>query len=133
VLRVAADLSAPGVGEGLSRLERARPDTVPSKAALKAMAEGGDWRTADAAAATRAAPNCLRWRAECCGRSRCAAPRTNAPAAPARAARQRPPEAATTAAGEKGEKATTPSGKRRKTARCRQERVDRQDRRRRPQ
>jgi hypothetical protein len=47
VLRVAADLSAPGVGDGLLRLERARPDTVPSATALTAIADGGDWRTAD--------------------------------------------------------------------------------------
>ncbi|HRD92362.1 MAG TPA: hypothetical protein PK201_04505 [Accumulibacter sp.] len=52
VLRVAADLAAPGVGEGLIRLERARPDTVPSTAALTAIADGGDWRSADSAAAT---------------------------------------------------------------------------------
>ncbi|WP_291991229.1 hypothetical protein [Candidatus Accumulibacter sp. ACC007] len=52
VLRVAADLSAPGVGDGLLRLERARPDTVPSATALTAIADGGDWRTADSAAAT---------------------------------------------------------------------------------
>jgi hypothetical protein len=51
VLRVAADLAAPGVGEGLIRLERARPDTVPSTAALTAIADGGDWRSADSAAA----------------------------------------------------------------------------------
>jgi hypothetical protein len=51
VLRVAADLSAPGVGDGLIRLERARPDTVPSTAALTAIADGGDWRSADSAAA----------------------------------------------------------------------------------
>ena len=52
VLRVAADLSAPGVGDGLTRLERARSDAVPSKAALKAIADGGDWRSADTAAAS---------------------------------------------------------------------------------
>ncbi len=51
VLRVAADLSAPGVGEGLIRLERSRPDSVPSAAALTAIADGGDWRSADTAAA----------------------------------------------------------------------------------
>jgi hypothetical protein len=51
VLRVAADLSAPGVGDGLIRLERARPDSVASTAALAAIADGGDWRSADSAAA----------------------------------------------------------------------------------
>ncbi|MFC5767825.1 hypothetical protein, partial [Thauera sinica] len=56
VLRVAADLSAPGVGDGLVKLETARVDTVPSKTALREIADGGDWRGADtaAAAATKA-------------------------------------------------------------------------------
>ncbi|MCW5581222.1 MAG: hypothetical protein KIS72_07770 [Luteimonas sp.] len=52
VLRVAADLSAPGVGDGLVKLETAKVDTVPSKTALREIADGGDWRTADTAAAT---------------------------------------------------------------------------------
>jgi hypothetical protein len=52
VLRVAAELSAPGVGDGLVRLETARADAVPSKTALREIADGGDWRTADATAAT---------------------------------------------------------------------------------
>ena len=114
VLRVAADLSAPGVGDGLSRLERARPDTVPSKAALKELAEGGDWRTADAAAAqarssqlSAMARSVLRPQA-----LRSAAAEEPPPAAPA-AARKRSPEVST-AAGEKA--ATTPSGRRRKTS-----------------
>ncbi|WP_068805635.1 hypothetical protein [Thauera phenolivorans] len=52
VLRVAADLSAPGVGDGLVRLERARADAVPSTPALREIADGGDWRGADTSAAT---------------------------------------------------------------------------------
>ncbi|MEF8728758.1 MAG: hypothetical protein V5B34_11175 [Accumulibacter sp.] len=114
VLRVAADLSAPGVGDGLSRLERARPDTVPSRAALQELAEGGDWRTADAAAAqarsaqlSAMARSVLRPQA-----LRSAAAEEPPPAAPA-AARKRSPEVST-AAGEKA--ATTPSGRRRKTS-----------------
>lgn len=50
VLRVGANLSRGGAGEGLVRLENAKPDTVPSKAALQKIANGGDWREADAAA-----------------------------------------------------------------------------------
>jgi murein DD-endopeptidase MepM/ murein hydrolase activator NlpD len=52
VLRVAAELSAPGVGDGLVRLESAKADTVPSKTALREIADGGDWRVADTAAAS---------------------------------------------------------------------------------
>jgi len=52
VLRVAADLSAPGVGDGLVKLETAKADTVPSKTALREIADGGDWRSADLAAST---------------------------------------------------------------------------------
>jgi len=114
VLRVAADLSAPGVGDGLSRLERARPDTLPSKAALKELAEGGDWRTADADGA-RARGSQLAAMARSVLRPqpvRGAA--GEAPAAAPAAARRRTSEAATTAAGEKA--ATTPSGKRRQAA-----------------
>jgi len=51
VLRVTSDLTAPGVGDGLTRLETATPDTVPSKTALAEIAAGGDWREADSAAA----------------------------------------------------------------------------------
>lgn len=51
VLKVAAELSAPGVGDGLVRLETTRADTVPSKTALREIASGeADWRTADAQA-----------------------------------------------------------------------------------
>ena len=115
VLRVAADLSAPGVGDGLSRLEHARPDTLPSKAALKGLAEGGDWRTADADAA-RARSSQLAAMARSVLRPQPVRGAEGEPteAAPRAAARQRPPEAASTAAGEKA--ATTPSGKRRKAA-----------------
>lgn len=114
VLRVAADLSAPGVGEGLTRLERARPDTVPSKTSLKAMAEGGEWRGADTAAATVRS-------AELSGMAHSvlrpqplkpaepAEPATPAPAPRAAARRRAAPR---TGPGEKA--ATTPSGKRRK-------------------
>src|SRR5690606_19700319 len=52
VLRVAAELSAPGVGDGLVRLESARADAVPSRPALREIADGGDWRSADTSAAT---------------------------------------------------------------------------------
>lgn len=52
VLKVAADLSAPGVGDGLVKLETATADTAPSKAALQTIADGGEWRSADLAAAT---------------------------------------------------------------------------------
>ena len=115
MLRVAADLSAPGVGDGLSRLEHARPDTLPSKAALKGLAEGGDWRTADADAA-RARSSQLAAMARSVLRPQPVRGAEGEPtaAAPRAAARQRPPEAASTAAGEKA--ATTPSGKRRKAA-----------------
>jgi hypothetical protein len=52
VLKVAAELSAPGVGDGLVRLETTRPDTVPSKTALREIASGeADWRAADTQAA----------------------------------------------------------------------------------
>lgn len=48
VLKVAAELSAPGVGDGLVRLETTRADTVPSKTALREIASGeADWRAAD--------------------------------------------------------------------------------------
>ena len=114
VLRVAANMSAPGVGDGLTRLERARPDTVPSKTALKAMAEGGDWRSADTAAATVRG-------AELSGMARTVLrPQALKPAAPAepapapRAAARKASAAAVTGPGEKA--ATTPSGKRRKAA-----------------
>ncbi|MBN8442666.1 MAG: hypothetical protein J0M28_13365 [Thauera sp.] len=52
VLRVAADLSTPGVGDGLVRLETARTDAVPSTTALREIADGGEWRAADTTAAT---------------------------------------------------------------------------------
>ncbi len=56
VLRVAAELSAPGVGDGLVRLETARTDTAPSKTALRELASGeADWRGADRAAASASA------------------------------------------------------------------------------
>ncbi|WP_300317835.1 hypothetical protein [Accumulibacter sp.] len=112
VLRVAADLSAPGVGEGLARLERSRPETVPSKAALKAIADGSDWRATDVAA-TAARTSQLSGMARTALRPqpiRPAEPAQPAPAARA-TARQRDAET-TTAAGERA--ATTPSGKRRK-------------------
>lgn len=112
VLRVAADLSAPGVGEGLARLERSRPETVPSKAALKAIADGSDWRATDVAA-TAARTSQLSGMARTALRPqpiRTAEPAQPAPAARA-TARQRDAET-TTAAGERA--ATTPSGKRRK-------------------
>ncbi len=110
VLRVAADLSAPGVGDGLSRLERARPDTVPSKAALKELADGGDWRKADAAAAgARSAQLPVLARSVLRPQPLRSAEGGEAPVARA-AAR---PAAAPTPAGEKA--ATTPSGKRRRT------------------
>lgn len=52
VLKVAAELSAPGVGDGLVRLETARTETVPSKTALREIASGeADWRSADREAA----------------------------------------------------------------------------------
>ena len=112
VLRVAADLSAPGVGEGLTRLERSRPDTVPSRTALQAMAGGGDWRSSDLAAASARS-------SELSGMARTVLRpqpiRQAAPAQPAPAARAAADErdgGAITAAGEKA--ATTPSGKRRK-------------------
>ncbi len=48
VLKVAAELAAPGVGDGLLRLETTRADTVPSKTALREIASGeADWRAAD--------------------------------------------------------------------------------------
>lgn len=48
VLKVAAELSAPGVGDGLVRLEATHADTVPSKTALREIASGeADWRAAD--------------------------------------------------------------------------------------
>ena len=140
VLRVAADLSAPGVGDGLLRLERARPDTVPSATALTAIADGGDWRTADSAAATvrtaelsRLAGTVLRPQplapAEPVATTPTTRPTTATTAtltprasANSRAAKTRAIPAAApdtplpedTAAGEKA--ATTPSGKRRKAA-----------------
>ena len=126
VLRVAAELSAPGVGDGLTRLERVRPDTVPSKAALKAMADGGDWRAADSAAASVRG-------AELSGMARkvlrpqplnpgalvpelapeLAPSSTSSPRAPARK-RSAAQKGAATPAGEKA--ATTPAGKPRKRA-----------------
>ncbi len=52
VLRVTSELTAPGVGDGLARLENATPDTQPSRTALAEIAGGGDWRSADATAKT---------------------------------------------------------------------------------
>lgn len=112
VLRVAADLSAPGVGEGLTRLERARPQTTPSRPALREIAEGGDWRSADLAAASATRPE-LTAMANTVLRPqplRPAEPAQPTPRAPARSRAAAP----ATAAGEKV--ATTPSGKRRKAA-----------------
>lgn len=114
VLRVAADLSAPGVGDGLTRLERARPQTTPSRPALREIAEGADWRTADLAAASANRPE-LTAMANTVLRPqplRPAAPSQPAPT-PRAPARSRAAEPATTA-GEKA--ATTPSGKRRRAA-----------------
>lgn len=114
VLRVAADLSAPGVGEGLLRLERSRPNTVPSNAALTTIADGGDWRSADIAAAKLRSAE-LSGMAGKVLRPQAVKPAERAlperPAAPARAAAQ---AVAADAVGEKA--STTPAGKRRKAA-----------------
>ncbi|MQM31131.1 MAG: hypothetical protein CRU78_11665 [Candidatus Accumulibacter phosphatis] len=132
VLRVAADLSAPGVGDGLIRLERSQPDTVPSATALTAIADGGDWRSADSAAATvrtaelsRMAGTVLRPQplnpAEPAVTPTLTTTPTSTltpraavskPAGATRAAAPTAPAADTPTAGQKA--ATTPSGKRRK-------------------
>jgi len=134
VLRVAADLSAPGVGDGLIRLERSQPDTVPSATALTAIAAGGDWRSADSAAATvrtaelsRMAGTVLRPQplnpAEPAVTPTLTTTPTSTltpraavsnPAGATRAAAPAAPAADTPTAGEKA--ATTPSGKRRKAS-----------------
>ncbi|NMQ29441.1 hypothetical protein E4Q23_17720 [Candidatus Accumulibacter phosphatis] len=137
VLRVAADLSAPGVGDGLIRLERARPDSVASTAALAAIADGGDWRSADSAAAKLRSAELSRMagtvlRPQPLNPSEPAVkptlttptaaptptliprPPTRAGAATTRAAAQAAPAVDTPTAGEKA--ATTPSGKRRKAS-----------------
>lgn len=111
VLRVAADFSATGVGDGLLRLERSQPDTLPSAVALTAIADGGDWRAADAAAArlrtaelARMAGTLLR-------------PHPLNPSEPVETPHRKLPAAAVpastqTAIGERA--ATTPAGRRRK-------------------
>ena len=118
VLRVAADLSAPGVGDGLTRLERARPDTVPSKVALKAMADGGDWRSVDTAAASVRSAELSSMARKLLRPQPLNPPEPIAePRAPARkrSAAQKPTAQPTvTGAGEKA--ATTPAGKPRKRA-----------------
>ena len=118
MLRVAADLSAPGVGDGLTRLERARPDTVPSKVALKAMADGGDWRSADSAAASVRSAELSSMARKLLRPQPLNPPEPRAePRAPAhkRSAAQKPTAPPTvTGAGEKA--ATTPAGKPRKRA-----------------
>lgn len=56
VLRLAAELATPGVGDGLARLEVAEPDSVPSPAALRELASGGEWRSLDSDAASVRGP-----------------------------------------------------------------------------
>lgn len=120
VLKVAAELSAPGVGDGLLRLETARTDAAPSKTALRELASGeADWRGADRAAATASAeelaplarkvlrPQVLRAPVTDIPPAADVAPVARAPSAPTPAALASPAAAAA---------ATSPSGRRRRSA-----------------
>ena len=50
VLKVASQLSAPGAGAGIERLERAAAGTPIGAATLQRLASGGEWRKLDASA-----------------------------------------------------------------------------------
>lgn len=61
VLRVAAELAAPGAGIGIERLERAAGAQAPLGAdALQRLASGTEWRRLDAAAGSASASEVLR-------------------------------------------------------------------------
>lgn len=120
VLKVAAELAAPGVGDGLLRLETTRADTVPSKTALREIASGeADWRAADRQA-TVAASTELRPLAQSVLRPQPVRETLVAPTGPAVEAPVRPRAQARAKAAPapdtRGQSASTsPSGRRRRT------------------
>ncbi|MFU2486463.1 hypothetical protein [Thauera sp. WH-1] len=120
VLKVAAELAAPGVGDGLVRLETTRADTVPSKTALREIASGeADWRAADQQATVAASAE-LRPLAQSVLRPQPVRETPVAPTGPVLEAPVRPRAQARAAAAPapdtRGQPAaTSPSGRRRRT------------------